>query len=154
MVDQSHSDHEYCKILFYLEQDEDDWPPADVESLWAKPLENGLYEIANTPFFVRGLGLADIVRVSVEHDALVFEEVVEYAGHITIRIIFYDSKIQNTVEEFLTNHGCSWEGSLIDGMIAVDIPPEVNYPDIQEYLVKYEFEEKLEYEEGCIPDES
>jgi hypothetical protein len=42
------------KIAFKLEQDEDGYPPAEVETVWAQE-DNGYYIIANVPFFAMGV---------------------------------------------------------------------------------------------------
>lgn len=41
------------KILFELEQDEDGYPPASTETLWASRAGDGLFKIDNIPFFAR-----------------------------------------------------------------------------------------------------
>ncbi len=47
------SNNKFTKILFYIEQGKDDWPPEDsVESLWAIEFPGGGYQIENVPVFV------------------------------------------------------------------------------------------------------
>jgi hypothetical protein len=47
----------HVKVLFQLEQDEDGYPPASVESLWALPKGEGLFQVDNIPFFATGVAL-------------------------------------------------------------------------------------------------
>jgi hypothetical protein len=74
------------KILFYMEPDEDGYPPERVESLWAFCRDDG-YELRNIPFFVKGVALRDVVSAETEADgALAFDRVVTRGGHNTFRI--------------------------------------------------------------------
>ncbi|QDU82534.1 hypothetical protein Pla110_42920 [Polystyrenella longa] len=140
------------KINFLLEQDEDGWPPVTAESLWAIEREEGMYEIANIPFFVRGIAYGDIVKASTETGELIFEEKVEYLGHITLRIILYDLSCMKRVCEELEKLGCDWEGSHLNNLISVDVPPQSEYENVLEFLRIYIESEQLEYEEGAIPE--
>ncbi len=54
----------YVKVVVALEKDEDDYPPADYENLWATPVEEGLFRIDNIPFFAKSIALGDIVSVA------------------------------------------------------------------------------------------
>jgi hypothetical protein len=58
------------KIHFRLEVDEDGWPPASVESLWAVDLGDGTIRLDNVPWFVRGVASDDIIRVEIDEDGL------------------------------------------------------------------------------------
>jgi hypothetical protein len=53
---------QYVKVLFDLEQDEDGYPPAAAETLWAVQVGDGLFQIDNivqaVREFVRQLGCA------------------------------------------------------------------------------------------------
>lgn len=48
---------DWVKVVVALEQDEDDYPPATYENLWARPVEAKLYKIDNIPFFAMGISL-------------------------------------------------------------------------------------------------
>lgn len=50
------------KVRFALERDEDGWPPAESEGLWAELVESDLYRLDNTPWFVRGVAAGDVVQ--------------------------------------------------------------------------------------------
>jgi hypothetical protein len=45
----------FARVRFRLEQDEDGWPPAESEGLWAVPLGGNAYRIDNTPWFARNV---------------------------------------------------------------------------------------------------
>ncbi|WP_436524065.1 DUF4265 domain-containing protein [Actinoplanes sp. HUAS TT8] len=69
------------RVLFSLDVDEDEWPPASAETMWAKVLSPDRVEIDNVPFFVRGLSSGDEVRVVRDDDGMpVATDVIEWAG--------------------------------------------------------------------------
>lgn len=65
----SGAEEHYVKIIIPLEQDEDGYPPAGSERLWAVQVGEGLFRVANIPFFTRGIGLGDIVSAVPEEQA-------------------------------------------------------------------------------------
>ena len=50
------------RIQFRLTLDEDGYPPASGETLWATALGDGTYRIDNIPFFATGVSLGDVVE--------------------------------------------------------------------------------------------
>ena len=141
------------KVKFYLEQDEDGWPPETVETLWAKDVGGGMYEIDTIPFFVRGIAYKDVVFAEPSDEELLFRKVVRPSGHNTIRIIFLDLAVKTQTCAALEGKGCAWEGSHLDSLVSVDVPPSVCYNDVKQLLVKGEEAGQWEYEEGCLSSE-
>ncbi|MFY2561717.1 DUF4265 domain-containing protein [Corallococcus terminator] len=72
---------QYVKVLFGLEQDEDCYPPAVAETPWAVRVGDGLFQLDNIPFFVRGLAVNDIVLATPEEGVFRYKEVVQPSGH-------------------------------------------------------------------------
>jgi len=97
------------KVVVKLEKDEDDYPPADYEGLWARALGEGLFQVDNIPFFAKGIAYGDIVSAVTEPRELRFRE-----------------KEVSTVGALLEKLGCAIERSHIPGLISVDVPPAVN----------------------------
>jgi hypothetical protein len=122
------------KVLFHLEKDEDGYPPAEVESLWGFLRRDGV-ELDNTPFFVKGVALGDVVKVEEAPDgALEFESVVRRGGHSTYRILLLEehpADPRHTMDE-LVALGLSVEEDA--GLLAVDVPPDISLYNILEYL--------------------
>jgi hypothetical protein len=124
----SRSDDMQTKILFYMDRDEDGYPPFEVESLWATCRDDG-YELDNIPFYAKGVALCDIVSAEAADDgALVFDRVVKRGGHSTYRIWLLQDRSSEAVQraaDFLVGHGLSVEGD-IPGLLAIDVPPTVS----------------------------
>lgn len=68
------------KVHFRMDIDEDGWPPASVESLWAVDLGNGTVRLDNTPWFVRGVASGDIIKVGLDGDGVL------WAGRRSVRL--------------------------------------------------------------------
>lgn len=122
---------QYAKILFCLDPIDDEWPPFDIEGVWAVALPDGTYRVENIPFFAFGVSLGDRVAVHKDENALWSTSVVEQAGHCTVRVVMHDIGEVAGVRAALRSMGCSSELSNFPQLIAVDIPPEA---DVQQVL--------------------
>jgi hypothetical protein len=143
------SNPEHVKVFFRLEPDEDGYPPVEVESLWGLRRSKGV-ELDNIPFYARGVALGDVVAVKADPDGVLwFDGLVRASGHSTIRLWFArEDDVQSTCAELRT-FGCSYEGDL-PRLVAIDIPPNVPYDSIREYLDRQEAASVFEYEEACL----
>lgn len=142
----------WVKVVVALEQDEDDYPPAAYENLWASPVEAGLYKIDNIPFFAMGIALEDVVSAETEQGALRFREVVRPSGHSTIRIFTEDTEQVPAIRAFFSELGCLSEQSHIPGLIALDVPPSVPLEPLHQFLAEGAAEDSWGYEEACLAD--
>jgi hypothetical protein len=138
------------KVLFRLEKDSEGYPPNDWESLWATELGKNKYAVDNIPFFVRGISLGDKVSTSSHGNELHFEHVDEFSNHSVLRVIVFESSDESELIDQLVQFGCEYEGSHIEGLIAFDLPPTVDYYMVVRYLQRGEDDGKWEYEEASI----
>ena len=148
------------KILFELKRDENGYPPADVEGLWAAPLGNDLYRIENIPFFVKGISCDDIVKASTDSaGAIRFGSLVKPSAHSTLRVVVFRSSpdsrpLEDRVVDLrnqLAEIGCSSELSHVSGLIAVDTE-EVRVDKVRSLLQAGEDGDLWQFEEGAIRD--
>lgn len=135
----------YTKILFVHDAFGED----SIESAWAKKVKNG-YQLENVLFYASNFSYGDIVQIKELAGDLYVTDLVEEKGHSTIRILFQEIAIIPEVRKRLRVLGCSSELSNIAELIAVDIPPEVSYSIIRQYLDQGEEQGKWEYQEACI----
>ena len=120
-----------------------------LESAWADKVGN-YYKLDNILFYAPGYSWGDIVKAEDRNGQLYVTGLVEESGHSTIRIIFYENEsIQPTIEQ-LKKMGCDYEGSNITTLISVDIPPEVDYKNVKQFLDEGEKNDKWSYEESCL----
>lgn len=137
---------QHVKILFNVERDDG---THEIESVWAIPDGEG-YRLDNIPFYARGFALGDIVSATLDSDgALLCTGIISESGHSTIRLWFSDSKDVQGVRDELRRMKCSSELDL-SRLVAVDVPPDIPYEVVRDYLDKKERSGIFEYEEGCL----
>ena len=114
----------HVRVRVRLEQD-DGWPPAESEGLWAQERPGGTYLLANTPFFAFGLSQGDLVRGAPDEGGVIwFIQRVQRGGSLTVRIITTDpaDPLEHVVAE-LKPHGVSGESMERPRLLALDLPP-------------------------------
>jgi Domain of unknown function (DUF4265) len=119
------------------------------ESVWATK-EGQYYRIDNIPFFAENIAYGDLVAVENDNQSLFFDELISPSEHSTIQIIFLDKSVISVLQEKLASYGCSWEGSHIETLIAVDIPRQISYTPIKRYLDEGERLGLWSYKEACL----
>lgn len=140
---------EHYRILFRLEKDADGHPPADVERLWARSLEDGYFEIDNIPFFVRDISLGDVVSARNQEGEWEFAELIRASGNSTLRVIVFDEAQVASTREYLKAHGCSSELHTAK-LISVDVPAHTDLWAVRDWLLRQEAAGLLEFEDACI----
>jgi hypothetical protein len=115
----------------------------DVETLWATALGDDQYRIENSPFFAYSVSWEDIVYAPYDptEERPTFRRVVRKSGNRTVRIVFaVPVESENASDEILQGLvalGCSYEGASRT-YLSINIPPEVELPRVQQYLVSKE----------------
>lgn len=144
---------ERVKISFRLRQDEDGYPPATTETVWAKKISENEYKIDNVPFYVRGISLGDIVSVTYEDEELVYERLITPSDISTLRVIIMDKNNKEETElnlrKYFIKSGCAIEG-ISPVMFAIEVPASVNLKPIIEYLAEGEKNGLWGYEEAAL----
>jgi Domain of unknown function (DUF4265) len=122
----------------------------EVETMWAVEREDG-YELDNIPFYVKELALGDVVSATAETDgALYFSKLVRAQGHSTLRLLFSSKENIKPVRDALRQMRCDSEQSDLPSLVAVDVPPEVPYARVKEFLDGLKRDGVLEYQEACL----
>lgn len=138
------------EVLFRLPEEDDGWPPADVESVWAEKLRDGVYRVDSIPFFIRGISLNDDIRVCSREGELWFAGLVGSNGHRTVRVVTTDPAPVDSVREELRAIGCRSELSHLPSLISVDVPPGVDAGPLRRWLeARFEVGD-IDYEEGNV----
>ncbi len=138
------------KILFKLEPDETGYPPCDWEGLWATARENGTYEIDNAPFYVRDIGLGDIVSVTEEDGELYFRQLLKASSNTTVRVFVRDASKVQEIRNDLGQIGCDSELSDSPRMFALVIPASTHLDQVLEYLDSKATAGEIDFEESAI----
>jgi Domain of unknown function (DUF4265) len=134
------------KILLTYKDEEGSY---QIESVWATQ-EGEYYRINNIPFLAANIALNDLVSVEKDGDALYFDSLIDESGHSTIQMIIFDKSDVLNIGKELESFGCTWEGTHIETLIAIDIPKGIDYSIVKKYLDKGENENKWSYKESCL----
>ncbi|WP_050553898.1 DUF4265 domain-containing protein [Leptospira santarosai] len=138
---------EHQKLRFNFENSSGN---LETESIWAIPNKEG-YIIDNIPFYVKEIAVGDLVSATQDSNGhLWFSKLLKPSGHSTVQIWFSDISIVSEIRNKLTQSGCPSEISEIPQLIAVDIPPNVDYNIIQDFLEEGEKKGLFEYQEACL----
>ncbi|MFY7069680.1 DUF4265 domain-containing protein [Nocardiopsis changdeensis] len=146
---------DYMKVHFRMDTDENGWPPANVESLWAVDLGDDTVRLDNTPWFVRGIARGDIVRMRPDGNGMLWAgETVRPSQNCTIRLIVLrdngSAAARQSVLETFHRLGATGEGIERFRMVALEVPPHADLPKIRELLEHGETEGWWHWEEGCV----
>ena len=121
-----------------------------VESVWAIPIDNYQYKIDNILFYAPEYSFGDIVSVEDRNGELFVNGLIAESGHSTVRIIFNNENDVKDTRTHLKELGCDSEISEVSILISVDIPPNVSFSKVKNYLEEGEHLSKWSYEESCI----
>jgi hypothetical protein len=122
------------------------------ESIWASPVGDGTYRLENSPFFVYGVSLDDVVAATRVEEDIQFLAVVSHSGNRTLRTrsdsMFQETQFRSKVEHHLQNMGCRVENHR-NRLLSINVPPEVDLEEVAAYLTglslawEYGFPEEL-----------
>jgi hypothetical protein len=136
------------KVFFVQKIGEDEF---ETESLWCTKAGDN-YIIDNIPFIAKRISLGDTIKAEYDEDdkAYYFDDFVAVSGNSTIRIYFDDENIIEEIREYLKELNCESEAFLSRKLVAVNIPKQIDYKPIKEYLEKGEVNRLWTYEESCL----
>ncbi|MEX0965758.1 MAG: DUF4265 domain-containing protein [Bacteroidia bacterium] len=141
-------DKNLCKVYFYLPVH---WHSGASESVWAEKLgEKNTFKIRNVPFYIRGIGLDDVVATVKENELNIFHKVVKPSGHSTYRIFLLPEITNSEFIKFwspLEILGCTYEKA-DERLYAIDVPPNTDIFAVYKQLEEGEDKKIWEFEEG------
>lgn len=138
------------KMHFRLVPDADGWPPVAVESVWVTVREDGRFVVGNIPVFATDATLDDVVEAAWEDGELRYKTTVTASGNSLLRVICCKGSDPAQVRAELKELGCSTELDDRHGIIAVNVPSDVDLGVVQEFLARGAQDEKWDYEEALL----
>jgi hypothetical protein len=147
----------FVKVVFELPQDDDGWPPVAREGLWAVPVAPDTVRLENSPWFVRGVANGDLIRVRRGEDGQLWaDERLKWSGYCLIRIIpFREGPLGGSRQQVLDAFaplGVTGEGVEQFGMVALDVPPDVDLAAVKRLLHDGVRDGWWDYDEACVGD--
>jgi Domain of unknown function (DUF4265) len=102
----------------------------DFESLWARPVGDGEYELRSVPLWTEGLAWGDVVAAggSSPNGRPIVDRVVRRGGHSTVMLAIDRDALGKPFDRAwkpLAKEGCTWD-AWSETLRAVDVPPEAN----------------------------
>lgn len=139
------------KVRWELEQDEDEWPPYPVESVWCTRVEGDHFKLINVPFFVKGVAWGDIVCAKGDDDTLWFDRLVQKSGYATVHVSSFNAEKSARLLQWCKDNDCILEAAFNGKYFALGIPPKVPEADWMAFLQGMEFsgENAFEFEVAC-----
>jgi hypothetical protein len=144
------TDEKSRKVSFKLEQDENGYPPDKWETLWADEIEPGLYCVDNIPFYVYGISSGDLISAEDDGDQLVFGKLVRPSSNTVFRLYVAEAAEMQAIRESLRALGCESELSNLPKLVAVEVPGDVDFGLVADFLEKGEESGRWEYDEGVF----
>ena len=124
----------------------------ETESIWCDKVGDD-FVVDNIPFIARNISLGDTVKAEYDKEDGVyyFEDFEAESGNTTLRIRFEDvGEIENIRQLLNDNYGCETEVLLQRKLVAVNVPKDIQYRPIKDFLDNGEKEGKWAYEESCL----
>src|SRR5262245_14944159 len=120
------------------------------ESMWARVLENDLYEIDNISFYAYGINYRDVVYATSDAPDLELEirNVVTRSGHQSLRMILMSGMSEDEQPrylEYIRTAGASIERAN-KSYLAIDVPPSAGWEELRAYLDRLEGQQVLGWE--------
>jgi Domain of unknown function (DUF4265) len=120
---------------------QDNWPPYDVEHLWAEQAEIG-YTIDSIPFFLKDLALGDLISARIgKYNYVTKWSITQKSGNSTVWIMELH---KNDSVDRLKRLGCQVEGGEADRLYAVNVPRELKFNLVEGLLSSYLTSELIE----------
>jgi hypothetical protein len=139
------------RVRFELEVD-DGFPPITSEVLIGVLEGPNTVRIDNTPFFVEGVALGDIVLCVGSPPDLRYRSLQKANSNKALSILFIDDTCEENVYQYLRKKGCYCEfGEFPEyDMLAVCVFKEIDYTDIKTTLLEAQESGQISLAELCI----
>ena len=119
------------------------------ETIWVERVGKN-FKVDNIPFYAPNIAVNDIISVENDDGILYFDELVKPSGHSTLQVIFFKETEIKRVLMSIEQIGCHWEGMKDQPYFAMDIPPNVDYKRVRQFL-DHELDNKiLDFKEACL----
>jgi hypothetical protein len=145
------SGEELEKVLIELPADH--WSGKGGERVWAKRLEESLYEVRNTPWYAYEVNWGDVVRCEGISSAglPIVVDVVREGGHRTLRVFFEEigADSRESILAEINRLGATYENG-DDTIYSLDLEPDRPLEPLLDFLASEEEAGHLAWETGWL----
>ncbi|NWD83033.1 DUF4265 domain-containing protein [Pseudomonas reactans] len=138
------------KLTFKIIKDQDDYPPMEFESIWGIQITKNTFELDNTPYYIYGLSKGDTVLAITKNNELCGSEIVAKGGHSTLRVFAEHPDMRKKIRDEIINLGANCNNATGSSLLAIDIPPAVDFNSIDKYLSSITDDDTIAYEDACL----
>lgn len=107
------------------------------------------YQIKSIPLYASRIAVNDILQVREREGVLYFQKIIQDSKHSVIQMVIIDRDYKDIINQ-IRHFGCRWQWSNSRNLMAFDIPKEMPYPPIKEWLDKGEEEQRWAYRIACL----
>jgi len=133
--------------LVYLEEIENTYRTEMVDA----EKEGDYYRMVALPFFAKNLAIGDLIAVEDEDGVHYFDDLIKKSGRSTVRILFWNEGIINkTLEKLKLLGAVVFTLPEVTKYVALDIPAEIDYSPIQEFLKTGKLNQSWDFDEACL----
>jgi hypothetical protein len=139
------------RVRFALKVD-DGFPPITSEVLIGGVEGPNLFRIDNTPFFVEGVALGDVVLCGGSPPDLQYRRLQKANNNKALSILFIDITYEEELYQYLKEKGCYCEfGEFPEyDMLAVCVFKHIDYNNIKPFLLEAQEAGRISLAELCI----
>jgi hypothetical protein len=113
-----------------------EWPPIAHEYLLCELQHRHQATVVNSPFFVDGLGLDDVISCEPDGRELVYRDLVRDSGNSTIQVVYLEISLSEA-RALVEALGCSSESALQFHLLSVVVPASVSYASVYNELAHH-----------------
>lgn len=114
------------ELVIVLEQDSSGYPPWDEETLLGESLGQDRFRLTVTPTVAPEISRGDVVHAVRFEGRWYVDLLVEPGGHSTVRVVLFADEHHDRLLALGPETGCDIAHTAIDGLFAIDIPPEAS----------------------------
>ena len=140
------------ELVIVLEQDPSGYPPWDEEPLLGEPLGQDHFRVTVTPTFAPDISRGDVVHAVRFEGRWYFDSLVEAGGHSTVRVVLFADEHHDRLLALGPKVGCDIAHTAINGLFAIDIPPEASMTALQAELRRGAEAGFWDFNEGVVAD--
>ena len=138
------------KITFKLNQDMEDYPPLEFESLWGIQIKPNTYKVDNIPYYIYGISKGDII-LAIESNKQIHASYLLYrGGHSTLRVFAENKSDRIKIINYAKKNGAQCTSQNGSSLLAIDIPPSIDFHKIDAFLLNQSDNKTIAYEDACL----
>lgn len=132
--------------LVYKIDDSDEYK---IEIVYAKKIGK-YYQLENAPMFANNVACGDIISAEFDSGHLFFDELIMPSGHSVVHVVVFNGELFDEITEGLLSFEINVSRLPDHWYLILDIPPDVNYFPLRDFLIDQKQLANIDFKEACI----